>query len=121
MFHTVVRPPRLDQRQSKRFNVRRRCRVRLADSPSAGWRSMILNFSLDGIGVTLPAPLRRGAILEVMAADRPNAAVVRVRVVHVRPLAQLWLCGCALESPIRDPEVRTWLSGSLTRPGSDCI
>jgi hypothetical protein len=115
MFHTVVRPPRLDQRQSKRFNVRRRCRVRLADCPSSGWRSMILNFSLDGIGVTLPAPLRRGAILEVMAEDRPDAAVVRVRVVHVRPLAQLWLCGCALESPIRDPEVRSWLSGSLPR------
>jgi PilZ domain-containing protein len=114
-FHTIVRPSRLDQRQSKRFSVRRRCRVRRADSPSSGWRSMILNFSVDGIGVTLPAPLRLGAILEVMADEHAETAVVRVRVVHVRPLAQLWLCGCALESPIRDPEVRTWLSGSLPR------
>jgi hypothetical protein len=76
---------------------------------------MILNFSLDGIGVTLPAPLRRGTILEVMADNRLNPAVVRVRVVHVRSLAQLWLCGCALESPIRDPELRSWLFGPLQR------
>jgi hypothetical protein len=106
------RRPRVEQRHSKRFSVRRRCRVRPADSTGYGWRSMILDFSVDGISVTLPTPMRLGAILEITADDSQDS-VLRVRVIHIRPLAQLWLCGCAIELPIRDPEVRSWLSGSF--------
>jgi hypothetical protein len=113
----VTKPARrensfVENRRDKRLNVLRRCRIRPAGKANTeGWRSVVFDYSPGGLGITLPAPVQKGAILEVIP-DQTDAPALRVRVVHVRPLAHIWLCGCALEAPISDPTVQKWLDGT---------
>ena len=106
-------PLQVEYRRSKRYHVLRRCVVRPAAKADAeGWRSFIFDFSAYGVGMTLPFPMRPGALVEIVPHAAPGAPALRARVIHTRPLAHIWLCGCELETVMSEPGVRAWLAGT---------
>jgi hypothetical protein len=63
------------------------------------------------VGVTLPLALKPGSTIEIIPASTPEASTIRGKLVYSRQLEHVWLCGCALESPMRDSAIRAWLAG----------
>ena len=104
--------PWTEHRRAPRHQVLRRCFVRPPGAGGGeGWRCIVYDISLLGIGVTLPLPVRPGARLTVIPHAAPGAPELRARVVHARPLAHVWMCGCELDAPMGEDELRAWLAG----------
>ena len=104
-------PPLVERRSAPRYRLARSCLVcpQGSDVGAQGWRCVAYDVSTTGIGLTLPLPPRLGTLLRVEAWALPALRPLRMRVTHVRPVAFLWFCGCALEDPLREGELRTWL------------
>jgi hypothetical protein len=102
-----------ERRATPRYPILRRCLVWPQDDPvdAEGWRCIAYDISLNGIGLTLPLPPRPGTVLTVEAWGLPATRRLRVRVVHARPVAFVWICGCALDNPLDEAELRAWLQG----------
>lgn len=104
--------PVIEQRSAPRFSLLQRCLVLPPGSKGTeGWRCIAYNISLTGIGITLPAPLQTGTILEVVAWGLPAAPVLKARVVHARFTDFLWFCGCELVTSLEPEQLQAWLMG----------
>jgi len=104
--------PAVEQRAAPRFPLVQRCFVRPPGAIGAeGWRCIAYNISLTGIGITLPAPLQTGTILDIKAWGLPAAPSLQARVVHLHLIDFLWFCGCELVSRLEPDQLQAWLMG----------
>ena len=103
--------PERERRASRRFRIVRRCLVWPEGSSAAAeaWHCIAYDISTNGIGLAVPLPPRLGTFLTVEVAGLSGLRRLRVRVAHVRPVAYLWFCGCELDTPLQDDELRAWL------------
>ena len=100
-----------ERRSAPRHSLIQRCFAKPASSPEAeGWRCIVYNVSVAGVGITLPLPLKNGAVIWIEPWNLPGAKPVRVRVVRASPLEFVWLCGCEFVSRLSDAELRPWLA-----------
>jgi hypothetical protein len=101
-----------DRRQAFRYPILQRC-FAYPDGSSAvlAWQVIAYNVSATGIGMVLPCPVERGAVLEVDAWKLRRAPRLRVRVVHARLSHLHWFCGCELLTPLSEEELAAWLAG----------
>jgi len=99
-----------ERRSAPRHSLIQRCFAKPASSPEAeGWRCIVYNISATGVGVTLPLPLKNGAVIHIEPWNLPGARSVQARVVRSSPLEYVWLCGCEFLTRLTDEELRAWL------------
>jgi hypothetical protein len=79
------------------------------NAAAQGWHCVAYDVSSNGLGLAVPLPPRLGTSLTVEAVGLPGMRPLRVRVTHVRPVAYVWFCGCELDEPLRDDELRAWV------------
>ena len=110
-------PPALsgsERRIAPRHPILQRCLVwPPGASGTEGWRCIVHNISLSGVGLSLPCPVEPGTILRVEAWGLPGAPALQVRVVYTKPLGFLWLGGCELLHPLDADRLQSWLLGRL--------
>jgi hypothetical protein len=107
--------PHSDRRGAPRHPILQRCLV--LDAGAVGddaWRCIAYDLSLTGIGITLPAPVREGALLTIEPFQLAGAGPLRARVVHCRLVEWAWFCGCQFDTPLTEEMLQTWLSARLT-------
>ncbi|MBI1915969.1 MAG: PilZ domain-containing protein [Planctomycetes bacterium] len=106
--------PAIERRGTPRQPLLQRCLVWPPGAAGTeGWRCIAHNISPQGIGLSLPCPVRPGTILRVEAWGLPGAPVLLARVVFTKPLGFLWLGGCELLFPLDPASLRGWLLGRL--------
>jgi hypothetical protein len=104
--------PLVEYRTAPRHRILQRCFVLTPEAQGAeGFRSIAHNISVAGIGLALPLPLKEGIILEIKPWGLPAAPPLRARVVHVKPVAFLWFCGCELITRLSEKELQAWRMG----------
>jgi PilZ domain len=107
-------PPTVERRSVPRHHLIQRCIARPdIDTATDGWRCIAYNISATGIGVALPLPLKRGAVLWIEPWNLPGGRAMQTRVVHTRPLEFVWLCGCEFLEPLPDAELQAWLARAV--------
>src|SRR5947199_8216220 len=91
----IAEPVPRERRSAHRPALIQRCFAKPAAAPGAeGWRCIVYNISVMGVGVTLPLPLKNGAVIWIEPWNLPDARPVQARVVRSSPLEYVWLCGC---------------------------
>ncbi|HTK73907.1 MAG TPA: PilZ domain-containing protein [Gemmataceae bacterium] len=106
----VAAPVSHERRSAPRHSLIQRCFAKPASSAEAeGWRCIVYNISAAGVGITLPLPLKNGAVIYIEPWNLPGAKPVHARIVRSSPLEYVWLCGCEFLSRLTDDELRAWL------------
>ena len=106
----AAEPVLRERRSAPRYSLIQRCFAKPAAVPeSEGWRCIVYNISLAGIGVTLPLPLKPGALIRIEPWNLPGVKPVQARVVRASPLEFVWLCGCEFPTRLTDDELQAWL------------
>jgi c-di-GMP-binding flagellar brake protein YcgR len=106
----IAAPVSPERRSAPRHSLIQRCFAKPASSPEAeGWRCIVYNISAGGVGITLPLPLKNGAVIHIEPWNLPRAKPVQARVVRSSPLEYVWLCGCEFLTRLTDEELRAWV------------
>ena len=107
----VAEPVAHERRSALRYSLIQRCFAKPAAAPGAeGWRCIVYNISIAGVGVTLPLPLKPGALIWIEPWNLPGTKPVQARVVRASPLEFVWLCGCEFTTRLSDEELQAWLA-----------
>ena len=98
-----------ERRSAPRHSLIQRCFAKPVSCPAAeGWRCIVYNISAAGVGITLPLPLKNGAVIWIEPWNLPGAKPMQARVVRSAPLEYVWLCGCEFLTRLTDEELRAW-------------
>ena len=62
-----------ERRSATRYSLIQRCFAKPAAAPGAeGWRCIVYNISVAGVGITLPLPLKNGAVIWIEPWNLPG-------------------------------------------------
>jgi hypothetical protein len=110
--------PAVERRQGHRYRCMGECLVRLEGAAEPlDWPGMVYNISISGIGLALPFPALRGAVLTLEPArTRGSGLQLRGRVVRSELREYVWFHGCQFVTRLDLDELRCWLSALRGEP-----
>jgi hypothetical protein len=77
-----------------------------------GWQGFVFSISAKGVGVSLPAAIPYGTLIEIEPWRLADAPTLQARVVRMHRLDVAWLTGCELIQRLGQAELAAWLTNA---------